>query len=178
MCYYKYIQLTIYNNNEHPAHRTYMSLLKIVCTQKSLRCPFLRKFTTVEVFICIDNRHLVHHRDTISRIFCICSRICTIVSDSKTRDIRLGELKLYLLRQKYPDQLVDNGIMKAKECDRKTLLSIKQQSNDEDVLPFVHTYNPRNININSVVFQLNNLLKEDAKTKEIYKNHRLKTMII
>ena len=62
--------------------------------------------------------------------------------------------------------------MKAKECDRKTLLSITQQSNDEDVLPFVHTYNPRNININSVVFQLNNLLKEDAKSKDIYKNYR------
>ena len=86
-------------------------------------------------------------------------RICTIVSDSKTRDIRLEELKLYLLRQKYPEQLVDNGIMKAKECNRKTLLSIKQQSNDEDVLPFVHTNNPRNININSVVFQLKTLLK-------------------
>ena len=30
MCYYKYIQLTIYNNNKHPANRTYMSMLNIV----------------------------------------------------------------------------------------------------------------------------------------------------
>ena len=40
---------------------------------KSLRCPILRKCTTADFFIFIDNRHLVHHRDTVSRISCICS---------------------------------------------------------------------------------------------------------
>lgn len=45
----------------------------------------------------------------------------TIVSDSKTRDIRLDKRKLYLLRQKHPEQFVNNGIMKAKECDKKNV---------------------------------------------------------
>ena len=136
----------------------------------SLNTDIFYKQTDTHQYLHFGSSHPHHVKTAIP--YNLARRICTIVSDSKTRDIRLEELKLYLLRQKYPEQLVDNGIMKAKECDRKTLLSIKQQSNDEDVLLFVHTYNPRNININSVVFQLNNLLKEDAKTKEIYKNHR------
>ena len=40
----------------------------------------------------------------------------------------LEELKLYLLRERYPEQLVVNGILKAKECDRNALLSINSCS--------------------------------------------------
>ena len=135
----------------------------------SLNTDIFYKKTDTHQYLHFGSSHPHHVKTAIP--YNLGRRICTIVSDTKMRDICLEELKLYLLRQKYPEQLVNNGIMKAKECDRKTLT--KQQSNDEDVLLFVHTYNPRNININFVVFQVKkNLLKEDAKTKDIYRKYR------
>ena len=54
------------------------------------------------------------------------------------------------------------------------LLSKIQRANDGEIriLPFVHTYNPRNGNINSIIHQLNNVLREDEQTKSIYESCR------
>ena len=55
-----------------------------------------------------------HHTKT-SIPYNLARRKCTIVSEKDTRDTRLNELKTYLLKQKYPEQLIDSGIYKAKE---------------------------------------------------------------
>jgi hypothetical protein len=45
-----------------------------------------------------------HHTKTAIP-YNLARRLCTIVSDQKTRDIRLKELRNYLLKQKYPERL-------------------------------------------------------------------------
>ena len=53
------------------------------------RCPFLRKCTTADFSIFIDNRLLVRHRDTISRISCIWSAQSYTISISSACNSKL-----------------------------------------------------------------------------------------
>ena len=46
-------------------------------------------------------------------------RICTIVDNTETRNIRLEELKTFLENQNYPKTLIEAGIKKAKEENKK-----------------------------------------------------------
>lgn len=110
-----------------------------------------------------------HHTKTAIP-YNLARRICTIVSDQTTRDIRLRELKSYLQKQGYPEKLIENGIEKAKNYDRQQLLTTSTREKDDIIIPFVHTHNPRNRNINPIITQLNNLLKDDQSTKEIFKD--------
>ena len=48
-------------------------------------------------------------------------RICTIVDNTETRNIRLEELKTFLKNQNYPKTLIEAGIKKAKEENQETL---------------------------------------------------------
>ena len=54
-----------------------------------------------------------HHTKT-SIPYNLVRRICTTVSEKDTRNIRLNELKTYLLKQKYPEQLIDNFVLQIK----------------------------------------------------------------
>ena len=75
--------------------------------------------------------------------------ICTIVSEKW--NIRLNELQTYLLKQKYSEQLIENEIYKAKEHERAELLFTRRREINSNIIPFVHTYNPRNLNVNCII---------------------------
>ena len=54
-----------------------------------------------------------HHTKT-SIPYNLVRRICITVSEKDTRNIRLNELKTYLLKQKYTEQLIDNFVLQIK----------------------------------------------------------------
>ena len=86
------------------------------------------------------------------------------ISEKDSRDIRLNELKIYLLKQKYQEQLIiiiDNGLYKAKEHERSELLLTRGRERNSNIIPFVHTHNPQNQNVNCITNLLNTILKED-----------------
>jgi hypothetical protein len=130
------------------------------------------KSTDAHQYLHFGSCHPHHTKTAIPYNLARC--ICTIVSDTNTRDIRLVGLKSYLQKQEYPNKLIQNVIEKAKTYDRSQLLTTKGQKteNNIDLIPFVHTHNPRNRNINSIVNHLNTLRKEDQSTKQIYKEIR------
>lgn len=43
---------------------------------------------------------------------------------------------------------------------------------NSNIIPFVHTHNPRNQNVNCIINQLNTILKEDQATRGIFENVR------
>ena len=96
-----------------------------------------------------------HPRKTLTNIpYSLARRICVIVSNLDTRDVRLDELRHFLLRKKYPASVIDSGIQRAKSLDRLEILSNAGTSNvDEDVqnIPFVHTNNCANPYVLSLV---------------------------
>jgi hypothetical protein len=65
---------------------------------------------------------------------------------------------------------IRNRISKAKGYDRSALLSPLNQENKQEIIPFVHTHNPRNQNLTSLIHQLNNILRQDESTEKIFQN--------
>ena len=80
-------------------------------------------------------------------------------------------LKKCLFNQQFPNKLVEDGIKKTSELDRKELSNPKPKNeNNIQILPLVTTFNPRNKNITSVVRQLNNILKMDDNMSQAMLN--------
>ena len=114
--------------------------------------------------------HTCHPHQTKTFIpYNLARRICTIVSENDTRDTRLTELKTYLLKT---EQIIDNGIYKAKEHERSELLLTRRHERNSNLIPFVHTHNPRNQNVKCIKNQLNTILKEDQATRGVFENAR------
>lgn len=65
---------------------------------------------------------------------------------------------------------MDDGIKKARSYERTQLLTTRDNRKEKQIIPFVHTHNPRNQNLTPVVKQLNLILKEDENTNAIYRN--------
>ena len=75
-----------------------------------------------------------------------------------------------LLSRSYPKQLITDAIEKAKVHSRADLLSPRQDNSKQDIIPFVHTYNPRNIAVTPLISEINQILQNDRRTKDICKN--------
>lgn len=91
-----------------------------------------------------------------------------MISDETIRDERLNELYEFLIRQKYPSELIKNGIERAKVIPIAELRKTREtQSTDDNIIPFVVTHNPRNTDI--FQFAKSNLpvIAQDRHLKEL-----------
>ena len=71
----------------------------------------------------------------------------SIVDEKDTLDSRLLDLKGKLRRQKYPDQLINYDIEKVKSIPNEELRKTKEKLNNEDIMTFITTHNPKNPNL-------------------------------
>ena len=78
--------------------------------------------------------------------FNLARRICTIVNDESLRHKRLEELKVCLLKRHYSLAVIEYGIEKAKDIDI-TILRTPHEHIDTDIITFVTTHNPNNVNM-------------------------------
>jgi hypothetical protein len=80
---------------------------------------------------------------TASIPYSLSLRIVRICPQTKNRDLRLQELKNVLLQRKYPEQLIDRGINKARKIPRRVAL-LKVRKKKEQIRPvFAVRYDPR-----------------------------------
>lgn len=156
--------------------------IKFTLESSDTKLPFLDvlvikknwKLLTVIYYKTTDTHQYLHfnschpHHTKTAIPYNLARRICTIVSDENTQDISLRELKHYLTNQGYPEGLIDDRIRKARKYDRSELLASKHPEKTIDIIPFVHTFNPRNMNITPIIHQFNNILINHQSTKEIY----------
>jgi hypothetical protein len=80
--------------------------------------------------------------------------VYTIVIDETRRNNRLQKLKSFLLQQKYPSNIVDAAILKAKSipvADPRISRRTRNQDEIENLIPLVITHNPHNVNMYSFV---------------------------
>ena len=119
-----------------------------------------------------------HPRHTKNNIpFNLARRICTIVSDNTLRNMRLAELKSYLLKQEYPLGLIKSAFEKAQAIPPEVLRS-KSEKQNTDVIPFVTTFNPNisdpfgSIRSNLPYLQKSETMKQILKTSKIIKSNR------
>ena len=55
----------------------------------------------------------------------------------------MDELRIVLINQKYPKNVIDKGIQKAMNVTREDLRVVREKKN-ENLIPFVSTFNPKN----------------------------------
>lgn len=151
-----------------------ISFLDICITHEgeSLSTDIYYKPTDTHQYLHFNSCHPRHTKRAIP--YNLARRICTIVSDEKKRNQRLEEMKKYLRNQGYPIKLIEDGIMKAKNLDRKQLINPPSPDvTTQEILPFVTTYNPKNKNITPFVKHLNDVLKTDERMSKVLGNFRV-----
>ena len=76
------------------------------------------------------------------------------------------ELKHTLLKQKYPENVIDAGIQRALNLNRSELRQVRQNPED-NVVTYVSTFNPKNPELFRAILQNLNILHEDQKMNAI-----------
>ena len=123
------------------------------------------KPTDTHLYLDFFSCHPKHVKTNIP--YNLASRIVTIVKDPEKREIRLNELNGYLKKQHYPDNLIDDGISKAKLKGPIIQKEKRDKNNLNNIVPFVCTFNPRNKNIFPVIKNCEQILSQSSKMKKI-----------
>lgn len=122
------------------------------------------KPTDSKQYLLFNSCHPKHTRFNIP--YNLARRICTIVTDAKTRNQRLEELVLFLKRRNYPTKLIMNGIQKAKMIDIAELRRIQPKS-EKKVIPYVSTFNPRNNEAYDIIHRNIPILSNDNRMRNV-----------
>ena len=92
--------------------------------------------------------------------FNLARRICSVVSDTESRENRLNQLHKRLLRRKYPENLILACIQKAKAIPKESLRAKPDKSKStNNNIAFLTTYNPSHPD----TFKYINSLKEGLR---------------
>ena len=95
--------------------------------------------------------------------FCLARRIRMVVENKIVRYMKLMELRTILKTQIYPKMFVEKGIGKA--------LAILQEQ--DDILPFISTYDPNNPNVFPKVREIYGNLETSKTLGKIFAEHKL-----
>lgn len=148
----EHIQFTM---NRSKSEMPFLDVLVKITENNYIETDLYSKTTDSHLYLNFNSCHPKHTKLNIP--FNLASRIVSIVNTEETRDKRLSELKSYLQKQCYPEQLINFGISKALE--KGPIQTSNRQSEKQEVIPFVTTYNPRNFNIFGYMKQIENNLK-------------------
>lgn len=112
--------------------------------------------------------HPKHTRNSIP--YNLARRLKMIISEENTLLTRLEELHGFLLKQKYPPLLIQDAITKINALNRETLLHTTEKSKDENLIPYVSTFNPHNTEIFQEIQKNKSLLLRDDRLKSIFRS--------
>ena len=163
------IQFTMeYNEEELP----FLDILIKKTKDNKIETDIFYKATDAKQYLLFSSCHPRHTKINIP--YNLARRICTIVSEKNTRDLRLLELKNTLLERHYPVQLINDGIKRAKSITTEELRKTKKSNKPTHItLPYVSTYNPRNIEAFNTIKQNLPILHKDPKLKRILHNVKI-----
>ena len=140
----------------------------------NIQTDIFYKQTDSHNFLRWDSCHPKHTKMNIP--FSQARRICTIVSNADQRNIRLNELKAFLRAQKYPESVIDNGIKKATQLPRETLLQPRRDEGEKQgIIPFISTYNPNNKGVSNMIKDNLSILKTDETWRNTLERNKFIT---
>ena len=93
--------------------------------------------------------HPKHYKINIP--FCLARCICIIVESEQAKVKHLRELKDIMHEQKYPLEVINKGIEKARSIPQTKLKQAKDQEESGKILPFVTIYNKNNPSVFSTI---------------------------
>ena len=154
-----------YDQNEQP-------FLDVMVRNKGgkIETDIFYKETDSKQYLLFSSCHPRHTKINIP--YNLARRLKTIISEENVLINRMTELKSFLLKQNYPESLIDGGIAKAMNLDKNTLRTIKNKTDDK-VIPYVSTHNPKNPEIYKVIQFNLPILKEDPRMNDILSNFKI-----
>ena len=128
------------------------------------------KSTDTHNYLNFGSCHPKHTKINIP--FSLASRVVTIVKDKELQKKRLSELHIQLRKQDYPEEVIRNGIERAKS---KGPIKPTDRNNEAStsVIPFVTTYNPRNTNMLPAVRACEVLLNKSQTMSHILQEKKI-----
>ena len=132
-----YIKFTMdYSDTEIP----FLDIL--IKRDSNIWMDLYHKPTDTQRYVPFNSNHPPHCKRNIP--FTLARRICTIVENSDRKTTLLNKLRENLSQQLYPLNLINKGISKAINIPQTELRKPKQSKKDENIVPFISTYNPNN----------------------------------
>ena len=128
------------------------------------------KETDSKQYLSFNSCHPRHTKVNIP--YNLARRLRTIVSEEHVVQTRMKELKAFLIKQKYPIQIIEHGINRAMSLDKATLRTVKEKY-EEKIIPYVSTHNPKDPEMYKVILDHVPILKEDDKMRNILNNYKL-----
>ena len=114
-----------------------------------------------------------HPRHTKVNIpYNLARRLRTIISEDRILKIRMQELKSFLTKQNYPIQIIDHGFERAMSLDKGQLRTVKTRK-DENIIPYVSTYNPKDPEMFRVIVDHLPILQEDVQMCDILSRYKI-----
>ncbi|XP_048246899.1 uncharacterized protein LOC125377449, partial [Haliotis rufescens] len=136
----------------------------VVKEDTKLKTDIYYKPTDTHQYLQFGSCHPRHTRTNIP--YSLARRVCTIVSETDKRDLRLKELMGYLRKLGYPLRVINDAIEKSLKIPRHTLLKPNEKSVGDQIIPFVSTFNPNNCDIMPVIRDNLPILQQSDKMKQ------------
>lgn len=133
----------------------------------SITTDIYYKPTDTKQYLDYNSCHPRHIRRNVP--FNLARRICTIIENIPLRNKRLEELKNCLIHRHYPLAVIEYGIQKAQDIDINTLRTPREHE-ETDIITFVTTHNPNNLDIFKVLQNNKEILNNSPRCTEAFRN--------
>lgn len=144
--------------------------VKVICENGEISTDLYYKPTDTKQYLMYNSCHPKHTKNNIP--YNLARRVCSIVSNINHREQRLEELKRFLINRKYPINLIDIGIAKAKTLSKEQLRN-KQQQETPEVIPFISTFNPKNPEVFTMIHSNLTILQTDTRMDRIIRQSKI-----
>lgn len=138
----------------------FLDITVILNENNTVETDIYYKPTNSHDYLNYNSHHANHTKENIP--FNLAKRIIVFVSNSVKMEQRLQDLKVYLKNCDYPDNIIDNGIFKARLQGPAPL----KPSNNNNIIPLVTT-NYSNIDYRPVLQKLSNIMEKTKKHEEL-----------
>lgn len=137
----------------------------VKCLNGKIITDIYYKPTDTKQYLMYNSCHPKHIKNNIP--FNLARRICSIVSETDTINERLSELKQFLKNRNYPERVIDIGIEKAKSISKEELRKEKEHKEENEIIPFISTFNPKNPEVFTLIQENIPILKTDERMNRI-----------
>ena len=115
-----------------------------------------------------------HPKHTLRNIpYNLARRLCTIVEERETLEMRMNKLQETLILLGYPLTLIKNWFEKAKGIPQERLRTPKEKILEQNLLTFVSTNNPRNPQFFPIIKESISILNASPKLKNKIENTKI-----
>ena len=143
----------------------------ILKTKFGFKTEIFNKDTDSDTYLPFNSSHPRSCREAIP--FELARSVVKLTDNSETASIKLTELQARLVRCDYPAGLVETAMQSARSLNKYDLRVVNTKKDDDEVTPFVHTFDPGLPQIFSTIQGITSRLYTSSELKPIFGGSRI-----